>query len=142
NPSGATSHREATTAATLRATLGPGACVLDIDNDGLLDIYIAAQDAQRPAALFRNLGKGHFENAAAASGLASSLPGLGCSAGDYDNDGLTDLAVADTAGVHIFHDEGKGKFKEVAAQVGIKDQTAALGLNFIDYDHDGDLDLY
>src|SRR5205085_10136908 len=68
-------------------------------------------------------------------------PALGCSVGDYDNDGLTDLAVADSAGVHVFHNEGNGKFKEVTTQLGITD-TGAFSVNFVDYDHDGDLDLY
>src|SRR5205807_8573569 len=116
----AAAQAQASPAATLRSALGPGACLLDIDRDGLLDIYIAAQDAQRPAALYRNLGNGHFQNVTDASGLASSLPGLGCSAGDYDNDGLTDLAVADSAGVHVFHHEGNGKFKALTTQLRLK----------------------
>src|SRR5205823_2523147 len=137
NATRAVPHKEVSpTAATLRSALGPGACVLDIDNDGLLDIYIAGQDAQRPAALFRNLGKGHFENVSDASGLASSLPGLGCSAGDYDNDGLTDLAIADSAGVHVFHNEGNGKFKDVSRETGVGRGTSSLGALATDFNND------
>src|SRR5580704_4934777 len=68
--------------------------------------------------------------------------GMGCAAGDYDNDGKTDLAVSFNGHVALYHNEGKGTFKDVTEDAGILTDGLTLGLAFIDYDHDGDLDLY
>ncbi len=72
--------------------------------------------------------------------------GLACAVGDYDNDGLPDLAVI-VAGadhqprVHLFRNLGDGRFEDTTKAVGIVSAGEPSGLMFVDYDHDGDLDL-
>ena len=123
--------------------LGPGACFLDYDNDGKIDIFVADDGAQGGMSLYHNLGSGKFEDVAKSAGIDPSLHGMGCTAGDYDNDGWTDIAVSTNDDVLLFHNEKNGTFKEKAgsgdANIGANDLN--LGLTFIDYDHDGDLDL-
>ena len=93
-------------------------------------------------ALYHNLGNGKFEDVTKKAGLDSSLHAIGCTAGDYDNDGATDLAVSLNGRVLLLHNEKNGTFKDVTDAAGIKSAGLNLGLAFIDYDHDGDLDLY
>jgi tetratricopeptide (TPR) repeat protein len=123
--------------------LGPGACFLDYDNDGKIDIFVADDGAQGGMSLYHNLGNGKFEDVTKKAGIDPSLHGIGCTAGDYDNDGWTDIAVSRNDGVLLFHNEKNGTFKEKVgsgdANIGANDLN--LGLTFIDYDHDGDLDL-
>ncbi len=125
---------------TLASRLGPGACFFDFDNDGRVDLFVEGSGAQ-PAALYRNLG-GRFENVTQAAGLIGIQSGLGCSAADYDNDGLTDLALTDSGSLRVFHNNGQGKFEDVTAKLGIKTEPFVAAPAFVDYDHDGDLDLY
>ena len=129
-----------TSATTFASRLGPGACFFDFDNDGRVDLYLSGNGGQ-PAALYRNLG-GRFENVTQAAGLTGIGNGLGCSAGDYDNDGLTDLAVTDSGNLRLFRNLGQGKFEDVTTKVGIKAEPYVASAVFVDYDHDGDLDLY
>jgi tetratricopeptide (TPR) repeat protein len=123
--------------------LGPGACFLDYDNDGKIDIFVADDGAQGGMSLFHSLGKGKFEDVTKRAGIDPGLHGVGCTSGDYDNDGWTDIAVSRNDGVFLLHNEKNGTFKEKAgsgdANIGANDLN--LGLTFIDYDHDGDLDL-
>jgi hypothetical protein len=67
---------------------------------------------------------------------------IGCAVGDYDNDGLPDLAVAMRDRVLLFHNLGHGKFADVTAKVGIQALNHPAGISFVDFDHDGDLDLF
>ncbi|HEY2359491.1 MAG TPA: tetratricopeptide repeat protein, partial [Candidatus Angelobacter sp.] len=130
--------------------LGPGACFLDYDGDGLPDLFLP--DGGTGMALYHNLGKGKFRNVTNAAGLDPELRAVSCTAGDYDNDGATDLAVGfSTLPVALFHNEKNGTFKDVTAASGIKNEFKVAdlespptepGLAFVDYDHDGDLDLY
>lgn len=123
-------------------SLGSGACVLDFDSDGRPDIFLVNADGSGHPALYRNLGNGRFENVTRKSGIVFSGVGMGCTAGDYDNDGRTDLAVSYDGGVALFHNDGDGKFRDVTQSAGIHVTGQAFGLTFVDYDHDGDLDLY
>src|SRR3979409_1456676 len=75
------------------AFLGPGACFLDYDNDGRIDVLLADGGPLGGLALFHNWG-GKFEDVTKKAGLDPAMHAIGCTAGDYDNDGLVDLAVS------------------------------------------------
>jgi tetratricopeptide (TPR) repeat protein len=124
------------------ANFGSGACFLDYDGDGNIDILLANNGAQGGMTLYRNLGNGKFEDVTKKAGLDPRAHSFSCTTGDYDNDGAADLAVIGVGGTRLFHNEKNGTFKEVTTEAGIKRQAADAGLAFIDYDHDGDLDLY
>jgi tetratricopeptide (TPR) repeat protein len=127
---------------------GPGACFLDYDGDGKIDLFIADNGPQGGIALYHNLG-GRFEDVTSSAGLDPSLRALGCTAGDYDNDGFEDIALSlYEYRIALLHNEKNGIFKDLTEDAGIK-RTAETrsegfnaGITFIDYDHDGDLDLY
>jgi hypothetical protein len=76
------------------------------------------------------------------AGLDPSLHGIGCTAGDYDNDGATDLVVSFRKRIFLLHNERNGTFKDVTEVAGIRASGLNVGLTFVDYDHDGDLDLF
>jgi len=126
----------------LATFLGPGACFIDYDGDGLPDIFVADGGPDGGIGLYHNLGGGKFEDVTRKAGLDPSLHGIGCTAGDYDNDGATDLAVSFVGRVILLHNEKNGTFKDVTEAAGIKCDGFNAGLTFIDYDHDGDIDLY
>src|SRR5579864_8517785 len=120
---------------------GEGACFLDYDNDGRIDIFLADNGAQGGMSLYHNLGNGKFEDVTRRAGLDPNAGAMSCTAGDYDNDGFIDLAVSTSGHVVLFHNEKNGMFRDVTTSAGIAGAIAPVGLTFIDYDHDGDLDL-
>ncbi|MGC2467177.1 MAG: FG-GAP-like repeat-containing protein [Candidatus Acidiferrum sp.] len=126
------------------SAIGPsaGACFFDYDGDGKPDLFLVSASADGTSRLLRNLGNGKFADVTKESGLEHSGSGLGCAAGDFDNDSHTDLAACFTDGVHLFHNNGAGKFEDVTEKVGIRSDPGCVGLTWVDYDHDGDLDLY
>ena len=122
--------------------LGPGACFLDYDGDGKIDFFVADNGPQGGMALYHNLGNGQFEDVTIRAGLDPTLHAIGCTAGDYDNDGFMDLAVSLNGRILLLHNKKNGTFEDVTEAAGIKSDGFNVGLTFIDYDHDGDLDLY
>jgi hypothetical protein len=99
--------------------------------------------------LYRNNGNGTFTDVSAASGIGSHRGnGLGVVLGDYDDDGVLDVFVAnDTTPNFLFHNDGKGRFSEVALRSGVAMASdgrarAGMGTDFADVDGDGDLDLF
>src|SRR5258706_14788222 len=120
---------------------GSGACFIDYDADGKSDLFLPDNGSQGGMTLYHNLGNGKFEDVTKQTGLDPNVHAYSCTAGDYDNDGFSDLAVSDFEGMLLLHNEKNGTFKDVAAAAGIK-SIGISGLTFIDYDHDGDLDLY
>src|SRR6266576_888711 len=120
---------------------GPGACFLDFDSDGNIDLFVTNNGSQGGAALYRNLGKGKFEDFTQKVGIEPGLQGIGCTVGDYDNDGFTDLVVSRNDDVRLLHNEKGARFKDVTSEANVGANNLNLGLAFIDYDHDGDIDL-
>jgi tetratricopeptide (TPR) repeat protein len=123
------------------AYFGPGACFLDYDGDGNIDIFLPNNGAQGGMSLYHNLGNGKFEDVTRKADLDPASHGISCTAGDYDNDGATDLVVALDDRIFLLHNEKNGTFKDVANADGIA-RIGSISATFIDYDHDGDLDLY
>src|SRR5262245_52164667 len=126
----------------LLASLAGDVCLLDFDGDGDLDLVEVTADRQR---LLRNDG-GKFVDVSNGSGL-SKVPAnsicLRAVAGDFDNDGKTDLFVLRYGASSLYKNEGNGKFKDVTTEAGIADYPyLALSVAFVDIDHDGDLDIF
>jgi Tfp pilus assembly protein PilF len=132
-----------TQSGALQIAAGLGGCVTlaDVDNDGDLDLFDASAGQQR---LFRNDGQGTWTDVTPASGLiapADAVP-IGCVAGDYDNDGRTDLFVLRYGASSLYHNDGGGRFSDVTRPAGIARYPFLPGAAaFVDVDHDGDLDL-
>src|SRR6267154_1151542 len=127
-----------------RIEIGPssGACFFDHDGDGKPDLFLVSGSADSTSRLLRGIGDGRFDDVTKEAGIHLTGSGFGCAAGDFDNDGKTDLAVCLSDGVKLFHNKGEGKFEDVTQAVGIRREKGCVGLTFVDYDHDGDLDLY
>jgi tetratricopeptide (TPR) repeat protein len=124
--------------------LAPGACFLDYDNDGRIDLFLPGNGPQSGMALYHNVGQGKFEDVTAKAGFDPSAHAISCTAGDYDNDGFADLAVGFEDRIALYRNQKDGTFKDVRHAAGFPDGFAGrlYGLTFVDYDHDGDLDLY
>jgi hypothetical protein len=139
---------------------GMGIGIGDFDLDGSLDIF-KTHFADDTNILYRNDGKGGFEDLTARTGLAVETRFIGWGAGifDLDNDGLPDLFVA-TGNVYpeiekklanypwktprvIFRNLGNGKFEELIDEAGpgIAAPHASRGCAFGDFDNDGDVDV-
>jgi Flp pilus assembly protein TadD len=123
-------------------SFGPGACFIDYDNDGRIDLFLTRNGAQGGMALYHNLGNGKFEDVTKQAELDPHARAASCTSGDYDNDGFADLAVSYQNRLALLHNEKNGTFHDVTKLAGIKDGESIAGLTFVDYDHDGDLDLY
>ena len=140
--SGITSSFARAEAVNMATFLGPGACIVDYDRDGKEDLFITSGGKAGGMSLYRNLGNSKFEDVTRSAGLDPQLQAIGCSAGDYDNDGFTDLAVTTVGKILLFHNEHNGRFRDASQQAGFRADGLNLNPTFIDYDHDGDLDLY
>jgi tetratricopeptide (TPR) repeat protein len=131
-----------TDAKDLASYLGPGACFLDYDNDGRIDIFLPDNGKEGGMSLYHNMGDGKFEDVTKKAGLDPALHGIGCTAGDYDNDGFSDLAVSLRDRILLLHNERNGTFKDATEAAGLKSGGLDAGVTFVDYDHDGDLDVF
>jgi hypothetical protein len=92
---------------------GWGAVLLDYDNDGYQDVFIANGNAHHEypenAVLARNDGTGVFVDVARASGdfFATKRVSRGATWADFDDDGNVDLVVVDTSGApHLLRNQG------------------------------------
>jgi len=130
------------TGKTAPFTTTGGACMMDVTGEGRMDLVLMQAGAQAIRVL-HNKGDGNFEEwDAEAAGLKASGHGVACAVGDYDGDGLNDLAVVLDDAVMLFRNLGHGKFQDVTAEAGLVPKNRPTGITFIDYDHDGDLDLF
>jgi hypothetical protein len=92
-----------------------------------MDLVLMQAGAQAIRVLHAK-GDGSFEEwDAAAAGLKASGHAVACAVGDYDGDGLNDLAVALDDAVLLFKNLGKGKFQDVTAEAGIGREESADG---------------
>jgi hypothetical protein len=130
----------------------------DIDNDGMLDLYISHLNGTN--VLYRNVG-GRFVDYTDMAGVGDPYVSFPTWFWDYDNDGWQDLLVAgfdmanldDMAAIYLdlpfgaehprlYHNRGDGRFDDVTARAGLQHLILPMGANFGDLDNDGWLDAY
>ncbi len=127
--------------AALKGATG-GACMIDATGAGQMDLVLMA-DGEKAIRVYHREKDGQFvELNEAAIGLQASGDAVACAVGDFDADGLNDLAVAFSDKVLLFKNLGNGKFKDATKAVGLSAKNKPTGITFIDFDHDGDLDLF
>ena len=139
---------------------GMGVAVGDLDLDGNLDVF-KTNFSDDTNVLYRNDGKGNFDDVTIRAGLGVETRYVGWGAGmvDLDNDGLLDLLVV-TGTVYpevekklptypfrtprlVFRNLGDGRFEELIEEAGpgISDVHSSRGCAFGDFDNDGDIDV-
>jgi len=99
--------------------------------------------------LYRNNGDGTFEDVTARAGIRTDIGmfGLGVAVADYDEDGDSDIYVANDATPNqLYRNRGDGTFDEVGAMSGVAygsdgTEQGSMGTAFGDYDGDGRLDI-
>ena len=127
-----------------------GAVATDLNNDGLMDLFVSNDTV--PNFVFMNRGKGKFEETGTFAGVAYSgdgraRSGMGLDSADFNQDGWMDLFVAniDLERYAIYQNNHDETFDDQAAPTGIGMATRLMsgwGLKFFDYDNDGYLDLF
>jgi hypothetical protein len=99
--------------------------------------------------LFHQRADGSFEDASKTAGIVdSSAKGLGVAFADFDNDGWTDVFVAnDSVRQSLYRNKGNGTFEDIAVMSGAAfDEDgrtfAGMGVDCADYDNDGYMDVF
>jgi hypothetical protein len=133
----------------LPETMGSGVCIIDYDNDGWQDILLVNsmdwpghKTGKSLPALYHNNKDGTFTDVTKQAGLAIEMYGMGCTVGDFDNDGYDDIYITTVGSNHLFHNLGNGKFADVTAKAGVADPGFSASAVWFDYDNDGKLDLF
>jgi len=131
---------------------GSGVAFVDYDNDGWPDIFLVngttlggfPKGLEPTSHLYHNNHDGTFTDVTERAGVALSGWGQGVCAGDYDNDGHTDLFVTFRGHNVLLHNNGDGTFTDDTKKAGLwhDDIQWSTGCSFVDYDRDGHLDLF
>jgi hypothetical protein len=126
-----------------------GAVATDVNNDGLIDLFVANDTVQN--FLFMNRGKGKWEEVALSAEVGFSQngqarSGMGVDAADINADGWEDLFVAnvDQEMFSVYENNRNESFTDTAHKHSVAQATRLLsgwGLKFFDYDNDGFTDL-
>ncbi|MCU1326038.1 MAG: ASPIC/UnbV domain protein [Bryobacterales bacterium] len=147
-----------TPAKYLIEAMGGGVALIDIDGDGLLDVFFVNGAALKAGMrtgdhadktlpsfwnrVYRNQGHGRFSDVTDLAGLRGSGYGQGVAVGDCDNDGDTDIFVSALDGNALYRNNGSGVFDEITRAAGVAGGGWSTSAGFVDYDRDGNLDLF
>ncbi len=116
----------------------------DYDNDGWLDLYVTDSGSEGANFLYRNLQNGAFLRIENHVLVADPKPSRGAIWGDFNNDGILDLFVANEGGQSndLFQGTGSGGFEKLAEGSIVTSEKSTMTASWGDIDNDGDLDLF
>ena len=134
-------------------TMGSGVVFFDYDTDGDMDLYFVdsgpipqathdPQQAKHGNILYRNDGDGRFTDVTETAGVGNTGYGMAAAAGDIDNDGDTDLYVANFGNDTLYRNNGDGTFTDITEASGINNALWGIAAIYLDFDVDGDLDIF
>jgi hypothetical protein len=133
-------------------TNGCGVAFLDYDDDGWIDILLLTgsrlegfpKGVEPTNRLYRNNRDGTFKDVTDKAGLRHAGWASSVCAGDYDNDGYTDIFITYWGQNLLYHNNGNGTFTDATRKAGLygKETRWGSGCTFVDYDRDGKLDLF
>ncbi len=128
---------------TIVETTGSGIAFIDYDNDGLLDLFVLSGEGGTNR-MYHNEGHDRFRDVTERLGLRSSGWAQGVCAGDYDNDGFTDLFVTYWGANRLYRNRGGAAFEDVTPAAHLQQDRVRYntGCAFVDVDGDGRLDLF
>src|ERR1043165_3109528 len=119
-----------------------GCAWADYDNDGWGDLFVANEKSQTNFLFPNDAGAGLMRVTTGAI-VTDRGNSYGCAWGDYDNDGLQDLVVANNGSRNfLYHNEGNGIFTKITKSAIVTNIASSAGVAWGDYDNDGFLDLF
>jgi len=129
---------------------GMGMVAADYDRDGDTDLFVLNDVAGN--FLFKNDGRGHFDEVGLEAGVAYDYHGrdlgsMGGDCGDYDNDGWLDFFITSYQEELpvLYRNLGNGSFEDVTLQTGAGAGCLPYvnwGTGLVDFDNDGDRDIF
>ncbi|MGH9147158.1 MAG: FG-GAP-like repeat-containing protein, partial [Vicinamibacterales bacterium] len=123
------------------ATSTQTAAWADINNDGLLDLFVGNEESA--SQLFLNKGGSGFEDISRSAGIDRVAFSKGVSTADYDNDGFVDFYVSNFKGNNfLYRNNRNNTFTEMAHAAGVPGPGRGFATWFFDNDNDGWSDLF
>ncbi|HQX50915.1 MAG TPA: FG-GAP-like repeat-containing protein [Planctomycetaceae bacterium] len=130
-------------------TMGAGVAVLDYDHDGWPDLYfpqgkpLPLDNVDGPSdALYRNQRGERYLTVTDSAEIHETTYSQGVAAGDFDNDGFTDIYVANLGRNTLYHNNGDGTFQDITDEAGIQQHVWTVSCAIADLNGDGLPELF